>query len=83
MTRYFLNLHNRIGFVPDEEGRDFADLAAATADAVDGIRSLLAEEVRKGELDLGGRLEIADVSGQIVCVVQFAEAVRIMRSGAQ
>lgn len=80
MPRYFLHVHNRIGHVPDEEGRDFHDLDGAMAAALEGIRSLLAEELRKGELDLDGRIEIADSTGHIVRVVRFAEAVELRRS---
>ena len=81
MPRYFLHVYNRIGHVPDEEGRDFDDLDAATEAALEGVRSVLAEEVRGGALDLDGRIEIADPSGHILRVVPFAEAVE-MKGGA-
>lgn len=83
MPRYFLHVHNRIGHVPDEEGRDFDDLDAATDAAVEGIRSLLADELSRGELDLRGRIDIADASGRIVRVVRFSETVEMKRNDSE
>jgi hypothetical protein len=79
MPRYRFNIHNGIGFVEDEEGRDLPDLAAARAEAVKGIRSILTEDVDQGHIDLCGRIEVVDDSGQSVLVIPFEEAVRIVR----
>ena len=75
MPRYYLHIHNSSGFVEDEEGHEQPDLRAARDKALDGIRSLLAEEVRQGMLDLRGRIEIAGDTQQILSIVRFAEAV--------
>ena len=78
MPHYHFNLHNRIGFVPDEEGRDLLDLETARAEALKGARSLIAEEVLGGRLDLAGRLEIVELERRAACsTVAFAEAVEI------
>ncbi len=45
--------------------------------AVDGIRSVLAEEVRHGRLDTHGRMEIADERGQVLAVIRFSEAIAL------
>jgi len=39
-------------FIEDPEGIELPDLAAARADALLGIRDLLAESIRKGQDDL-------------------------------
>ncbi len=59
MAQYFLHVHNGTGFTRDEEGQDFADLTAARIGAIDGIRSILSEEVRSGALDLAGRAGVS------------------------
>ena len=75
--RYHFNIHNGIGFVEDEEGRELADLAAARAEGLKGIRSIVCEDVQKGIVDLDGRLEIRDGEGALVLTIPFGEAVEI------
>ncbi|NIJ20228.1 hypothetical protein FHS95_001920 [Sphingomonas naasensis] len=77
MSRYFIHLYNGTGETRDEQGSEVADLAAAEMLAVDGVRSILSEEVRRGTLDLRGRAEIADQDGRVVQTVRFSETVRI------
>ena len=78
MPRYFLHLHNRIGIVADEEGMELPDLAAARRQAVLSIRSVLGEEIRQGRVDLRGRVEIADESGQVQATIHYREAVELL-----
>lgn len=75
MPHYYLHQRNEI-YVPDEEGEEFADLAAAREKALVGARSILSEEVKYGALDLRGAIEIAE-GETIVLVVSFAEAVAV------
>ena len=77
MPRYHLNLFNGDGAAPDEEGQDLIDLTAARAEAIRGIRSLLADELLRGSIALGGRIEIADGGGLVLQTIHFAEAVDI------
>ncbi len=79
MPRYRFNVDNSIGFVADEEGRELPDLAAARAEALKGVRSILAEDVLNGRLDLKGRLEVTDEAGEILATIGFADAVDISR----
>ena len=79
MPYFHLNLFNGQGASPDDEGQDFADLPAARAEAIRGIRSLLASEVGKGSMDLGGRIEIASPAGKVLQTIKFAEALEIRR----
>jgi hypothetical protein len=77
MARYYLNLRNGGGYVEDLEGQELPDLAAARLHAIDGIRSVLSEEARRGEIDLRGSIEIADAHGNILLVLPFSDAVNL------
>jgi hypothetical protein len=81
MARFYLHVINRLGSARDEEGAELADLQEANARAVEGIRSILADEAKAGRLDLDGRIEIADESGAIVRIVAFEEAFEISPGG--
>ena len=58
MSRYHFNIHNGLGFVEDEEGRELGAPAEARIEALKGARSIIADEVLQGRLDLRGRLEV-------------------------
>lgn len=77
MPLYRFNIHNGNGLTEDEEGRDLPDAGAARDEALSGIRSILAEDVLQGRLDLRGRIEILDERDGLLCAVPFAEALRI------
>lgn len=80
MARYFLHLFNRIGAVPDDEGTEVPDIAAARHIAVQSVRDIVSEEAKGGVVDLSGRIEIADEGGSTLDVVPFAEAVEVRLS---
>ena len=77
MTRFHFNIRNGSGFVADEEGRELADAEAARAEAVKGARSILADEVLQGRLDLSGRIEVTDGAGRALFAVAYREAVAV------
>lgn len=77
MPRYFLHLHNNLGPVTDEEGQDLPDLEAAHLEAIRNIRGLLSAELKEGQIDLSGRIEIFDEPGNLLRVVPFTDAVRV------
>jgi hypothetical protein len=77
MPRFYFNLHNGLGFAPDEEGRELSNLEHALEEAVKGARSLLSADVLDGQLDLGGRIEVMDGQGELVSVVQFKNVLHI------
>ena len=81
MARFFLHINNGGGYVEDPEGQELADLDEAYRKAIDGVRSLLSEEARHGQLDLSGTIEIADGNGNILLVVPFREAVDLRLRG--
>lgn len=78
MPRYFLHLLNSIGYAADEEGRELADLDVARRKAIEGIRSIVSEEVKDGLIDLRGRIDVADQDGRVLLVVRFSEAVELV-----
>ena len=84
MARYYLHIVNGGGYSEDPEGQELTDLEAARTAAIEGVRSMLSEEARQGQLDLAGRIEIADADGNILLSVPFSEAVelRLDRKGA-
>lgn len=60
----------------DEEGREMSEPDMREA-ALKGARSLIAEDVRAGRLDLSGRIEVVDEYGRQVLVVPFRDAVAL------
>jgi hypothetical protein len=83
MARFYLHVINGAGRAPDEEGAELPDAQAAEKRAVEGIRSILADEAKAGWLDLDGRIEIADEHGAIVRIVSFEEALEIRRAAGR
>jgi hypothetical protein len=83
MPRYYLHIHNGTGFTRDEEGEEFSGPDEAYEGALAGIRSLLADDLGHGEIDLNGRIEIADDVGGIVRTVSFEEAVKVRPAGSK
>lgn len=47
--------------------------------AVDGIRDFLSHEVRGGQPDLRGRIDIEDDDGAVLASVRFDDAIEIVR----
>ena len=77
MARFYLNIRNGGGYVADMEGLELPDLAAARVQAIEGVRSVVSEEARLGEIDLSGSIEIADGDGNILLVLPFSDAVNL------
>lgn len=74
MPRYFFDISNGNGFVADEEGVDLQDQAAALRMATDSIRSIVAEEARKGVIDLDGHIDVRDGSADTLARIAFPDA---------
>jgi hypothetical protein len=81
MARYYLHINNGGGYAEDPEGQELPNLDEAHRRAIDGVRSLLSEEARHGQLDLSGSIEIADGDGNILLIVPFSEAVNLRLDG--
>ncbi len=75
MPRFYLHVCDGSGFCEDEEGLDLPDLAAARRAAIEGLRDILAGELRAGVLRRAAFVEIEDEHRQLVLTVPFTEAV--------
>ena len=76
MPRYFFHIHND-EYVPDEEGQELADVAAARTCALEGARDLVCNSVKDGHLNLDHYLSVADETGRVLFNVTFREAFTI------
>lgn len=74
MPHYYFHVQNGQGFTRDDEGIDLADEGAARAMAMDSIRSMVAEEARKGVLDLDGFIDVLDDAAVRLTRIAFPEA---------
>ena len=83
MPRFHINVHNYTGSICDDEGAELTDLAAAARRATMGVRSILAEELLGGALDLRGRVEITDEKGAILQVIRFTDLVEVIRDAGE
>jgi hypothetical protein len=80
MPRFHLNLFNNVDAL-DDEGAEFADLAAAKQIAIAGARELMAAHVMAGKpVSLWHRIEIADDDGKVLATLPFSELITIMPS---
>ncbi len=77
MPRFYLRLGIGARFTEDEEGCDLPDLAHARKRAIEGLRDVLAGELRRGNIDLGSFIEIEDENHALVMTVPLSEAVRV------
>jgi hypothetical protein len=76
MPHYHLNLYNDVISV-DEEGVDLPDLEAARDAAIANIRDIMKDELARGHIMLGHRVEIVNARGQILATVFFRDAVTV------
>jgi hypothetical protein len=77
IPHYYFHVRNGNGLVEDEEGRDLPDRAAARAEALKGVRSMLSEDVLSGFLDLQGRIDVVEETGDPVLSLDFSEVVDV------
>jgi hypothetical protein len=83
MPRYFMHVCNGMGFVADEEGREFADEETARQEAIRGLRDLMAGEMKEGQLNQASFIEIVDAHGDLVSIVSFQDAVNVVNGPEQ
>jgi hypothetical protein len=74
---FYFHVCNGSGFVEDEQGTDVADVSAAREHAINGLRDLMAQEMRVGQLNVASFVEIEDQNHQLVMTVPFIEAVNV------
>jgi hypothetical protein len=77
MPRYHLNIHDD-AVALDEDGAEFADLAAAREAAVGGAREMMAARLMGGKpITLSHRIEITNGEGVVLATLPFGEMVTI------
>jgi hypothetical protein len=79
MPRFYFHVCNGTGFTEDQEGQELPDLDAARQVAASSARSIMADDVRRGELDLSSFIEIEDFGHQLVHTLCFEDAVDLTR----
>ena len=77
MPRFFLHVFDGNIFAEDREGLDLPDVAAAREEAVEGLRDMLAGDLRGGHLNTAASIRIEDEGHQLVGTVSFADAVQV------
>ena len=82
MPRFFFDVCNGHGLIRDEEGIDLETQASARQVAIDSVRSMVAEDARKGVLDLKGRIDLKDSAGNILIAIYYMEAFEVQMPGA-
>lgn len=74
MPRYFFNMLDDAGTIPDTEGSDLPDLEAARCFAVEAAHDLVSDLARKGDLPLSRAFTVTNESGTVVLTVPFRDA---------
>lgn len=78
MARYFFHIINGHGRLQDDEGTELPSPEKARSHALDGIRSMIAEEARTGRIDLSGRIEVTDEQGADQFDVRYRDAISVI-----
>lgn len=73
MTHYFFHIRSRSERIEDLEGGDFDTVNAAIAEARLAAREILADDLRKGQMDEARLFEIVDSGGRVVACLPFSD----------
>jgi hypothetical protein len=79
MPQYFIHVHGEVTAI-DCEGMEFVDLEAAQVSSIQGLREIIAEDVKRGVFQVDQHLTIADESGETLVKVTFEDAVKVKRT---
>jgi hypothetical protein len=77
MPRFYLHVSDGKMFAEDQEGAEFHDVEAARRSAIVGLRDVMAEELKHGEINMAAFVEIEDENHQLVMTVPFLDAVNV------
>lgn len=83
MPKFFFHLHSGDGFSEDDGGIDLETAGCAREVAIEGIRSIVAEEALEGSLDLTGHVNIKDEQDNLLSHVTFVEAFELSANGVR
>jgi hypothetical protein len=76
MPRFYFNVYDDI-IAPDEEGTELPNEQAARLHALIGVRSLIAEQVKRGYMVRSHWIDVMDGEGALVMTITFGSAVDI------
>jgi hypothetical protein len=76
MPRFYLHVHDTLDAI-DDEGIDLPHLNDACAEAISGLRCVIAGQVRDGRLVAHTHVSITDEAGERLAVVNLSDAVEI------
>lgn len=77
MPHFYFHVCNGTGFVEDEEGRELTDEETAHREAIRGARSIMADDLQRGQLDLSSFIEVEDSKHELLFTLMFADAVEV------
>jgi hypothetical protein len=77
LGHYFFHLRYDGGLPIDEEGRRYATLDDVIAASFLDARSIMAEDVKKGELNLDQCLDVSDTNSVLVHRLDFVDAITV------
>ena len=75
MPRFFFHLRSPETFLEDEIGLELPDIGHVKAEAQQGARDVMAEDLRAGRIIDHHSFEICDEGGETVLVVTFRDMV--------
>jgi hypothetical protein len=78
MPQFFLHVSDGKLFAEDLEGAEFHDVEAARRAAIAGLRDVMADELKHGQINMASFVEIEDENNQLVMTVPFLEAVEVL-----
>ena len=82
MARYFFHILDQGHMIPDEEGQECADLAAAKDEARASARDLATQAIQRGESPNRICVEIQDRAGRIIAALAVEEVLEQPRHPA-
>ena len=78
MPRFFFHLRDGES-IDDPDGMYLPDMRTARLEAMRSARDIMAEDVRRGHLELSHWIEVTDEQGEAIFALPFREAVEINR----
>ena len=73
MPKFHFNIRDHRGLIPDIEGMELPDIAAARQEAEEGAREILAEALRYHEEIDGKRIEIVSETGDVIDILKVRD----------
>jgi hypothetical protein len=71
--RYFFNIRDAAGLIPDEEGGEFRNLNAARGEAAASARDFAMDDLRCGNLINPRSIEITDERGTLLETIMIRD----------